>query len=91
MMKKKPLRSYSTIAEFCARKGVSRSTFYELDRAGLAPKTVKIGRARRIPDDAEREWDEWLANGGMESQKTDEGPPKGGKEPKGTKNDDGWR
>ena len=37
-----------TIDEFCLTEKISRSTFYNLERVGKAPKTIHIGRHRRI-------------------------------------------
>jgi hypothetical protein len=45
-----------TIAEWCLKRRISRGTFYSLDRRGLAPKTMKHGKARRISHSADIEW-----------------------------------
>src|SRR5579871_1209123 len=45
-----------TIADFCRRNHISRTTFYALSAAGLGPVTMKIGRLVRISARAERDW-----------------------------------
>ena len=45
-----------TIAEWCAHRRVSRSMLYNLDKAGLAPKTHNVGVKRLISPQADAEW-----------------------------------
>lgn len=49
------MRAY-TIPEWCALRKISRATFYNLIKAGKAPRTMKIGRAVRISEEADRDW-----------------------------------
>jgi predicted DNA-binding transcriptional regulator AlpA len=58
-----------SVAQFCARHCISRAQFYQLLKAGLAPKTFFVGRRRFITVDAAREW---LA--GMEKQSSSQDP-----------------
>ncbi len=44
------------IPGFCKWAKLSRSTFYEMQRAGTAPKSFKAGTAVRISRRAAREW-----------------------------------
>jgi predicted DNA-binding transcriptional regulator AlpA len=44
------------IPGFCKWANVSRSTFYEMQRAGTGPKWFKAGAAVRISRRAAREW-----------------------------------
>ncbi len=45
-----------TIAEFCQRHSICRSSYYALRSEGLAPAEYRIGRAVRITRDAETAW-----------------------------------
>ncbi|ACA21157.1 Prophage CP4-57 regulatory [Methylobacterium sp. 4-46] len=45
-----------TIPDWCERHKVSRAHFYNLLKAGKAPRIMKIGAAVRITEDADREW-----------------------------------
>jgi hypothetical protein len=47
-----------TIAEWCARRRVSRGTFYKLKRLGLAPKSLKFAKCRRITHEADQQWEQ---------------------------------
>ena len=46
----------STIAQFCARYNIHRSTFYRNVGRGLMPRVVKIGSASRILYHDEQCW-----------------------------------
>jgi hypothetical protein len=46
-----------SIAGFCRRKGISRSHYINLRRAGLGPREASVGRRKIITESAEREWD----------------------------------
>jgi hypothetical protein len=51
-----------TISEFCDAKRISLSSFYELEKRGLGPETQDIlGKIRRITPEAERAWDQQMA------------------------------
>ena len=45
-----------SIKEFCKRHGISESWFYQLQREGKAPRTIKIGKRTLITPDAAAEW-----------------------------------
>lgn len=45
-----------SISEFCARHGISPSTFFKLLANGQAPKTYKIGRRTLITESDAAEW-----------------------------------
>jgi predicted DNA-binding transcriptional regulator AlpA len=45
-----------TIPEWCRKHRVSRSMWYRLKDEGRAPRTIKLGVAVRITDEADREW-----------------------------------
>lgn len=57
-----------TIAEFCARHGLSRSTYYNLQLRDLGPQTFKIGRLVRITRDAERAWVTKVESGDLDPE-----------------------
>jgi predicted DNA-binding transcriptional regulator AlpA len=46
----------SSIREFCARHGISVSSYYELTKSGLMPRSFKLGKIRRISHRAEADW-----------------------------------
>jgi hypothetical protein len=45
-----------SIADWCKHRGISRAKFYQLDKAGLAPRTFNIGTKRIISPVADVEW-----------------------------------
>jgi predicted DNA-binding transcriptional regulator AlpA len=45
-----------TIQKWCASHGFSRGFFYILKKRNEAPATIKVGRAVRITERANREW-----------------------------------
>jgi hypothetical protein len=45
-----------TINEFCSLERISRSTYYNMQRAGLGPDEALIGAHRRITAEARRRW-----------------------------------
>ncbi len=45
-----------TIEEWCKRHGLCRSTFYNLQKAGKAPRLMKVGAVVRISEEADRDW-----------------------------------
>lgn len=49
-------RQAYTIPEFCDAFGISRATFYELEKAGKGPRTMMIGTAVRIRVKSAEEW-----------------------------------
>lgn len=46
-----------SISQFCRNYGISRGTFYNLEKASKAPRTLQLGRRRVIPVAAVREWE----------------------------------
>lgn len=56
-----PARSESdqdcyTVAEFCTRNRISRSTFYALRAEGRGPRVMRVGAAVRISREAAAAW-----------------------------------
>lgn len=47
-----------SVNEFCFQENISRSMFYKLQKQGLAPKVMKIGRLTRITVESAKEWRE---------------------------------
>ncbi len=45
-----------SIAQWCKKRNASRSSFYNLEKDGNAPKTIKIGRHRTITPESDAEW-----------------------------------
>jgi predicted DNA-binding transcriptional regulator AlpA len=45
-----------TVAEFCAAHKISRSKLYELWRAGIGPRRVKVGAKSLITGESAYEW-----------------------------------
>lgn len=45
-----------TISEFCIAHRISRSHYYNLRRAGLAPREMQIGNITRINREAAADW-----------------------------------
>jgi hypothetical protein len=45
-----------TINEFCQREKICRSTFYNLRRAGKAPRVMLVGSKMRISPEARLDW-----------------------------------
>jgi hypothetical protein len=46
-----------TIAEWCKKRRVSRGLFYQMLKAGTAPRTMKLNKHRTIPFEADIEWE----------------------------------
>lgn len=46
-----------SISDFCRSYGISRGTFYNLEKAGQAPKTLKLGARRVVPVAAIEAWE----------------------------------
>ena len=46
----------SSIKKWCASVGISERTFYNLDKRGEAPPTVRIGRRRLVKHDTGERW-----------------------------------
>ena len=59
-------KSAITIAEFCRKYGIHRSTFYRNAKAGRMPPFLKIGTATRILVEDEQAW--------LQSRKTSDNP-----------------
>jgi predicted DNA-binding transcriptional regulator AlpA len=51
--------NFLTIAEFCAKHGICRATFYNMRGRGEAPATERRGRKLVITAEAERVWKLW--------------------------------
>lgn len=45
-----------SVEAFCQVHAISRSSFYELKREGLAPRVMKIGRRTLISAEAAADW-----------------------------------
>ena len=45
-----------SINEWCARRKVSRSFYYEMKTRGEAPRSYKMGNRDRITAEADAEW-----------------------------------
>jgi hypothetical protein len=45
-----------TIQEWCAKRRVSRGTFYKLRKQGTAPRTHNVNKCVRISHKADAEW-----------------------------------
>jgi len=61
----------STIAQFCDDHDISRTTFYELERTGKAPRTMKVGRRKLISQEAQADWRRTMEE---ENAQGDKGP-----------------
>jgi hypothetical protein len=48
-------KAYS-ITEFCALHGISRATYYNLKKAGKAPREMEVLGRRLISDEAGAQW-----------------------------------
>ena len=46
----------SSVEEFCRDHGFSKSHFYQLEKDGKAPRSMKLGRRRLISVEAAAEW-----------------------------------
>jgi predicted DNA-binding transcriptional regulator AlpA len=46
----------SSIQQFCDAHDLSRSMFYKLRKAGLAPRIMKVGKRTLITDEASADW-----------------------------------
>jgi hypothetical protein len=44
------------LREFCRQHHISKSTFYNLQKAGLAPRTMRIGNRQLVTNEAAAEW-----------------------------------
>jgi predicted DNA-binding transcriptional regulator AlpA len=45
-----------SIPEFCHRNSMSRGTFYNLDKIGKAPRTMRFGQKVLISKEAAADW-----------------------------------
>jgi len=45
-----------TIAEFCARNGISRATYFNLRGRGEGPREIQIGVRKLISKEAAADW-----------------------------------
>jgi hypothetical protein len=57
-MRKEPQQQPAdfTIAEWCAKRRISRSGFYNLKKRGLTPKIIRNGARTIITVEADQEW-----------------------------------
>ncbi|MGC2048293.1 MAG: hypothetical protein WA635_06760 [Gallionella sp.] len=60
-------RAYS-ISDFCKAYGFSRATFYNLQKSGQAPDTLKIGKRPIITIEAADRWQKKLEAQSREAQ-----------------------
>lgn len=51
-----PARAALTIPEFCSEHRISRTTFYEIAKAGKGPRLIKLGRRTLISGEAAADW-----------------------------------
>jgi len=49
-------RKASSIEQFCSDHGISRATFYNLLKAGKAPRIMRVGARRLVSEEAAAEW-----------------------------------
>jgi hypothetical protein len=49
-------RKASTIDQFCADHSISRAMFYQLQKVGKAPLTMRVGSKQLISEEAAAEW-----------------------------------
>lgn len=45
-----------TIEEFCKSHRISRGTFYNLQKAGIAPRVMRVGKRVMISAEAAADW-----------------------------------
>ncbi|MCB1984111.1 MAG: hypothetical protein H6936_17150 [Burkholderiales bacterium] len=45
-----------SITQFCSAYGISRASYYNLQKSGNAPATLNVGRRRLITTDAAEAW-----------------------------------
>ncbi len=45
-----------SIKDFCKLNNISRSLFYKLQRQGLGPQIMKVGRRTLITENSSTEW-----------------------------------
>ena len=46
-----------TIDEWCAKRRITRPTFYEMMKLGIAPRTKKLKKRRTISPKADADWE----------------------------------
>jgi hypothetical protein len=49
-------RDVYSVSAFCARHSISRDKFYELQREGLAPDTIRIGNRQLVTRESAKRW-----------------------------------
>jgi len=52
----------TSIKQFCDDHGISRNLFYNLEKKGLTPKTIELGKRRLISAEAAAEWRKAMEN-----------------------------
>lgn len=45
-----------SIPEFCTRNRISRAHFYNIAKAGIGPRVMRVGRRCLVTPEAEIEW-----------------------------------
>lgn len=58
-----------TIQQWCKDRGISRGRYYELQQAGLVPRTYSIGSKKYISNQADAEWQARMEAGAGENFK----------------------
>ena len=61
-----------SISTWCERKGISRSSYYELKKKGLAPAEIRVGTKPLILDKADEDWDKMMSKRAAAEQSTRE-------------------
>jgi hypothetical protein len=46
----------TSIKQFCDQHDISRNLYYKLEKQGLGPKTIRLGKRRLISEEAATEW-----------------------------------
>jgi hypothetical protein len=50
------VRLAMSVREFCRRYDFSKSTYYNLKRRGLGPRTMRVGNREKVTPEAAAEW-----------------------------------
>jgi predicted DNA-binding transcriptional regulator AlpA len=49
-------RKASSVEQFCSDHSISRAMFYQLQKVGKAPRTMRVGSKQLISEEAAAEW-----------------------------------
>src|SRR3954469_18121326 len=71
-LRSRPEKLAFTIDEFCERRCVSRSTFYEMMRDGTAPRHYRVGTRTYVSRDAASDWQRGREQATTESASADQ-------------------